>query len=183
MLIDVKITEFKFKKIIIIDRDDTLIYDKGPLQSINNIEFTPESIEFLKFAADLHYGLIMVTNQSVIGKKIKKRGEVEEINNQIDLILQSYGCRLCCVVMCPHTIHENCRCRKPGNLMIEKAFEISGAEKSKSLVIGNSWVDYMAALESNVNCYIYKEKLIAGEIELPDSILFSSFIEIKTLLN
>jgi D-glycero-D-manno-heptose 1,7-bisphosphate phosphatase len=183
MLIDSKVINARFDKILIVDRDDTIIYDKGESQSINNIEFIPDSINFLAQAYQLNYGIFMVTNQSVIGKGLKEYKDVKEINDRIDLELKKNGGKLSCVIICPHKIENNCECRKPKNLMYEKAFEISSAEKNKSFVIGNSWVDYVAAKKSKVKCHIYKKRLILGEVKVPSNALFENHLEILSLLN
>ena len=62
-------------KALFLDRDGTVIIDQGYLNDPEGVEFLPGAMDALKEAESLGYKLVIITNQSGIG-----RGLVQEIN-------------------------------------------------------------------------------------------------------
>ncbi len=56
-------------KAIFLDRDGTIIIDKGYLYKISDLEFIPGSIEALKMLNDADFKLFIISNQSGIARE------------------------------------------------------------------------------------------------------------------
>ena len=53
------------------------------------------------------------------------------------------------IYFCPHLEKENCKCRKPGIGMIEKAmYDFPSIDVRNSFLIGDSWKDILAGSEA-----------------------------------
>jgi len=70
-------------KAIFLDRDGTMIVDKGYLNNIDEIEFFPNTIEALKNFLDLGFLLFIVSNQSMVGRGMATKEEALKINTEI----------------------------------------------------------------------------------------------------
>ena len=59
------------KKVIFLDRDGTIIKDKSYMYNIDDLDFFSRSIEGLLLLQELGFTLIIVSNQSGVGRKSK----------------------------------------------------------------------------------------------------------------
>ena len=89
-------------KYIIFDRDGTLIKHIRYLTKISGIEFLPGVVESLLKLKAAGYKFGIITNQSLIGRKIAKRSVVNKINSHIVKHLASQGIEINFVYICPH---------------------------------------------------------------------------------
>jgi D-glycero-D-manno-heptose 1,7-bisphosphate phosphatase len=64
------------------------------------------------------YRLLVITNQSVVGRGLLDLETLHTINRELDHRL---GHTLHGFFVCPHTPEAGCACRKPGTLLIEQA--------------------------------------------------------------
>jgi probable D,D-heptose 1,7-bisphosphate phosphatase len=58
----------KLRKIVFMDRDGTIHIDKVETHLIDDLEFSPDTVSFMQRVTSLGYDIIVVTNQSGIGK-------------------------------------------------------------------------------------------------------------------
>ena len=128
-------------KYIIFDRDGTLIKHIHYLTKISDIEFLPGVVEsLLKLkAADYKFGII--TNQSLIGRKIAKRSVVNEINLHIVKHFASQSIDFNFVYICPHEPSQECACRKPKIELGVKAIANFAINPHLSYMIGDAMTD------------------------------------------
>jgi D-glycero-D-manno-heptose 1,7-bisphosphate phosphatase len=64
------------------------------------------------------YRLLVITNQSVVGRGLLDIATLHSINRELDHRL---GNTLHGFYVCPHTPGAECACRKPGTLLIDQA--------------------------------------------------------------
>jgi len=128
-------------KVVVLDRDGTMVIDRGYLADPEGLEFTPTAPEALRWLYDRGYRLVVVTNQSGVGRGLFPIDRVEAMNARLHEMVESAGARLSKIYFCPHTPEENCDCRKPKlGLMERAAFELN-FDPRKSVVVGDQESD------------------------------------------
>lgn len=128
-------------RLVLIDRDGTINVERHYLSSPDQIELFSESAEAIKLLKDLGLPVVVVTNQSAIGRGYFDEARLEEIHERLHQVLKDAGASVDSVYFCPHTPDDLCECRKPLTEMANKAARDFGAELSKSFVIGDNVCD------------------------------------------
>ena len=140
--------EVTFKKLVIFDRDDTLIRDVPNLRSASDIDWLPGRLEFLKILSEECALIAMATNQSAIGRGLLSIEEFESISEVIRRQLKENGISLWGLVACPHMPHENCECRKPKAGLLDRLVEAAQQSDLEIFFVGNADSDMEAARAS-----------------------------------
>ncbi len=126
---------------IFIDRDDTLIYDVPYLNDPERVELTPGAAETLAALKKIGFLVIVVTNQSGIGRGILTVEQMEAVNARVLEKLSVKEASVDKIFFCPHRPDEGCSCRKPGTGMLEQACSEFDIDLSRSAVVGDSSAD------------------------------------------
>lgn len=129
---------------IFLDRDGTINVEKHYLHKIEDFEFLPGVIEGLKLLQDAGFLLIIVTNQSGIGRGYYSEEDFNVLTKWMMQILEQSGVKITQVYFCPHLpdamiekYRKDCDCRKPRLGMYLKAVEDYDIDLSQSYVIGD----------------------------------------------
>lgn len=141
-------------KLIIFDRDGTLIENIPYLSDPNQVQLKPEVAPTLKEIQNLGFQMVVATNQSGIGRKFLSESQVEKIHNEITKKLIKKGIILDEFIYCPHTPLNDCNCRKPKNGMIEEIIGIKKVHRSNVLFVGDMITDAIAASKSSVKSIV-----------------------------
>lgn len=124
------------KRYVLLDRDGTIIVDKHYLDDPDQIEFLPQAIEGLKRMQEAGFGLVIVTNQSGIGRGYFTPQRLNEIHHRLTQKLQQHDINLDGIYTCPHT--PDCTvCRKPATGLAEQAAKDLGFTLEEAVVIGD----------------------------------------------
>jgi D-glycero-D-manno-heptose 1,7-bisphosphate phosphatase len=127
---------------VFIDRDGTIIHDADYCSDPQQVRLLPRIAEALKRLKSQGFKLIIITNQSGIGRgffSLEQYRAVEaEILRQLgnDLVDATY--------FCPHLPDNGCDCRKPAAGMILQAAREHRVDLRRSFLIGDK--------ESDVQC-------------------------------
>jgi L-threonylcarbamoyladenylate synthase len=121
---------------IFLDRDGTLIEDRGYLRSPAEVVFHEDTFSALEKLKD-HFLLFIITNQSGIGLGIVTPEEVEEVNRSIVSRLAHAGVTISAVYTCPHTREQGCDCYKPKPFFLETAARHFRIDLSRSFAVGD----------------------------------------------
>jgi len=121
---------------IFLDRDGTLIEDRGYFQSLSDIGFYPDTFSALRQIKD-RYLLFIVTNQAGIGLGVLSHEDVERINNHIVKTLAQEGVTISRVYYCPHNRGQGCECIKPNPYFVLEAAREFDLDLSRSFSIGD----------------------------------------------
>ena len=96
------------------------------------------------------FKLILISNQSGIGRGYLTWQELEEVHQRMVSLLSQYGVCLTGHYYCPHSPQENCMCRKPSSQMILRAADEFHLDVESSFMIGDTEVDMLAG--RNAGC-------------------------------
>ena len=129
------------RRAIILDRDGTIIVDHGYLDDPGKVEFLPGALEGLREWHALGHPLIVVSNQSGIGRGVLTIARVLEINARMQQLLHAAGAPLDGIYFCPHSPTDGCDCRKPGSRLVEEAAAELSFEPADAVVIGDKSSD------------------------------------------
>jgi len=128
------------KQAIFLDRDGTMIKDKGFLSEPSKVAFYSFTVKALKLLQK-KFELFIVTNQCGIANGIISKNEVERVNGFIIDTLAEKGIDIKACYVCPHAIDAGCKCRKPQTFFAEEAAAEYGLNLSRSYVIGDHLSD------------------------------------------
>jgi histidinol-phosphate phosphatase family protein len=91
----------------------------------------------LRRLGGLGLGLIVVTNQSDVGRGLFSHERLAEIHARLESLLADEGVRLAGIYSCPHHPDVGCACRKPRTGMLERAACEHGFESRRAFVVGD----------------------------------------------
>lgn len=131
-------------KAIFLDRDGTINAEKNYLYRIEDFDFLPGVIDGLKLLQDNGYLLIIITNQSGIGRGYYTEEDFNILNDWMISTLKSKGVNISKVYYCPHLIDAkidkyriDCDCRKPKLGLYKNAINDFDIDISLSYAIGD----------------------------------------------
>lgn len=171
------------KRFILLDRDGTLIVHKPYLSHPDQVELIPGVIEALKKFRKMGLGIVIVTNQSGVGRGYFDLKTLEKIHQKLIDLLIKEGLYLDDIYFCPHTPEDNCLCRKPKVELINIAAEKHQFNPKLSFIVGDNKSDIELGrnigaktilVRSGYGREVEKELLpdyvVNGLLEIPDII-------------
>jgi D-sedoheptulose 7-phosphate isomerase len=133
------------RRAVFLDRDGVINQNRSDyVKSWDEFAFLPEVFDALRMLASSPLAIVIVTNQSAIGRNIVTQSGVEEINRRMVEQVQQRGGRIDGVYFCPHRPEDRCRCRKPAPGLLLDAAGLMGIDLAHSYVIGDSLDDLRA---------------------------------------
>ena len=109
-------------KWVFLDRDGVVNRDSDAyVKRWEEFAFLPRSLDALRLLAEHGLPVVVVTNQSAIGRGLTPESEVARIHTRMTAAVEKVGGRIRAVYYCPHAQRDGCRCRKPRPGMVEQA--------------------------------------------------------------
>lgn len=136
------------RKAAFIDRDGTINEDVGYLSRVEDLRifpFTAEAIRQLKQSESL---VIVVTNQSGIGRGYYDIDAMHAIHTKMN---EELGGMIDAFYYCPHAPDAGCKCRKPSTGMIEQALTDFEIDMEGSWMIGDKAIDVLTGKNAVIN--------------------------------
>ncbi len=131
-------------KAIFLDRDGTINVEKHYLYKISDFEFLPNVVDALRKLQRAGYLLIIVTNQSGIGRGYYTEDDFQKLNDWMVSTLKEQGVTIADVYYCPHLpdaqvleYRKECNCRKPKLGMYKQAILDYNIQIGQSYAIGD----------------------------------------------
>lgn len=135
---------------VFLDRDGTLNEDRGYVTSPEQLLLFSGVSEALARLNQLGVRVILVTNQSAIGRGMMTTHDLQHIHQKLAGLLRAHGGRIDEIYVCPHRPDEGCACRKPHVAMIKQAAERFSLDMSQSFFVGDKCSDLEAAHKAGV---------------------------------
>jgi rfaE bifunctional protein nucleotidyltransferase chain/domain len=136
--------------LVLLDRDGTLIRDVPFLHDPAKVEILPGVIEGLLKLQAAGLQLAIVTNQQGIGLGYYSAQDFIAVNQRLLRGLGAHGIRISKIYFCPHSLGEQCSCRKPATGMIVRAMRDFGVAAGQTFMMGDSDDDIQAG--ANAGC-------------------------------
>ncbi len=129
------------KRFVALDRDGTIIVEREYLADPKGVELLPGSLAGLKKMRQLGLGLIVVSNQSGIGRGYFDLNALEAVNAEMKRQLSAGGVKLDGIYFCPHLPEDDCICRKPRPGLLARAAHELGFDIAQMFVVGDKACD------------------------------------------
>ena len=121
---------------VFLDRDGTLIEDRGDLFLPEQVVFFSDTISSLQRLQE-HFDLFIVTNQPGVAGGTLSAQDVARVNSHIISRLAESGVRIVATYVCPHDRTDGCLCIKPKPYFLRKAERDHCIDLQHSFVIGD----------------------------------------------
>lgn len=132
------------EKAVFLDRDGTINVEKHYIYKIEDFEFLPGALEGLRLLQDAGYLLIIITNQSGIGRGYYTEDDFWHLNEWMVDKMKETGIRVNKIYYCPHhpdacvdKYRMTCMCRKPSLGMYKQAIADFNINIARSWAIGD----------------------------------------------
>ncbi len=132
---------------VFLDRDGTIIKDKGYINSVSDVEFYDFTFSSLRTLAS-YFKLFIVTNQAGIAQGLISFEQLEAIHNFILDKLRNEGIKIEKIYTCPHSAEDKCGCRKPEIKSVIDATKEFNIDLQRSYVIGDHLSDALLGVNS-----------------------------------
>jgi D-glycero-D-manno-heptose 1,7-bisphosphate phosphatase len=133
---------------VFLDRDGTITDEVGYINHISRAKVYPYAPEAVRMLKSTGLPVIIVTNQSGVGRGYFTEEIVGQVHKMVQETLQAAGTSIDAFYHCPHhpsatvaAYRQECRCRKPGTGMPEEAAERFGIDLGASYVVGDTYRD------------------------------------------
>lgn len=134
-----------------LDRDGTINVDTHYPRLPEEVTLAPGAAAAIARLNAVGLPVIVVSNQSGIGRGLVTVDEYERVHARFGALLAAEGARIDATYICPHAPAESpdspaCECRKPGTLLYRNAAADHALDLARSWYIGDRWRDVAPAL-------------------------------------
>ena len=140
--------------VVVLDRDGTIVVDHGYLADPDRLEFLPGAAEGLRWLWERGYRVVVITNQSGVGRGLFSVAQIEVMNARLHAMVEAAGAKLTKIYFCPHTPDANCACRKPNLALMEQAATELNFNPRSSVVVGDKDSDIEFALRAGARAIL-----------------------------
>jgi D-glycero-D-manno-heptose 1,7-bisphosphate phosphatase len=126
---------------VFLDRDGTINEDFGFVHEVERFKFIPGSIEGLQLISRKGYKVIVVTNQSGIGRGYYTEEDFRRVKEYMLEELAKHYITIDHIYYCPHNPKDKCECRKPKVKFIKEAEKRFNLDLQKCYVVGDKTAD------------------------------------------
>ena len=139
---------------VFLDRDGTLNEDPGFLTSAADLRLLPGVTTALARLKAAGARLVVVTNQSGVGRGFLTLKDLEAIHARLEGLLEEGDAPLDAIYFCPHHPDDGCRCRKPATGMVDRAVSELQVDLKKAYLIGDHASDIQLAKTAGVKAIL-----------------------------
>jgi D-glycero-D-manno-heptose 1,7-bisphosphate phosphatase len=142
---------------IFVDRDGVLNVNRADyVKTPAEVEFIPGALAAVARATRAGWPVVVITNQSIIGRGLVPAAVVAEINAHIQQAVEAAGGRLAGIYLCPHAPSDPCDCRKPLPGLLRQAAAALQLDLGRSLMIGDAVSDAQAGLAAGAQAMLVR---------------------------
>ncbi len=111
------------------------------MNHISRFRILPRVADSIRRLNEAGFPVIVVTNQSGVGRGHFPESLVHAVHEVMVRQLQQAGARLDAIYYCPHISADSCDCRKPKTGMLERAAREHALDLLRSFVVGDRHAD------------------------------------------
>ena len=159
---------------VFLDRDGTLIEERGYLDRLDLLTIFPWTGDALRLLKRAGYATVVVTNQAAISRGIIDEPFLATVHREMDARLAPSGGTIDRYYFCPHSAEatldryrQSCRCRKPAPGMIEQACREMDLDAHRSVMVGDRWLDVGCGQAAGTRAVLVRTGHGAHEAEAP----------------
>jgi len=131
---------------VFLDRDGVINRDSPSyVKSWAEFEFLPGSLEAIAALTRAGLAVIVVTNQSGVGRGLMGEADLADIHRRMAAAVEAAGGRIAAIYHCPHLPDAGCACRKPSPAMVEEAARTHHLDLTSSFFVGDREKDIRCA--------------------------------------
>jgi D-glycero-D-manno-heptose 1,7-bisphosphate phosphatase len=139
-------TDEMIKRYVFLDRDGVINKDSPDyVKSWAEFDFLPGSIEAIRLLAEHGFTVIVITNQSIINRKMAALDDLEFTHSMMKKAVREAGGEITDIFFCPHKPEDYCACRKPEPGLILEASRKYRIDTEDSVMVGDSAKDIECA--------------------------------------
>lgn len=132
---------------VFLDRDGVLNENRADyVRSWEQVVILPGVFEAMQRLAASPFVVVVVTNQSAVGRGLLTEETLAAIHQGIVREVQQAGGRIDAVYACPHRPEDGCTCRKPQPGMLLQAAQDLDIDLERSYLVGDAVSDMEAAV-------------------------------------
>ena len=158
-------------KCAFLDRDGVINQDKGYISKISNFKIFPGVGKAINLLNKKKYLVIIITNQSGIGRGLIKIKELKKLHTYLKKKIRKDDGKIDDIFYCPFhpkfgkgKYKKKSNDRKPGDGMIRKAIKKRKIDTKNSFMIGDKVSDKLAAKKANIKFFYKKNKNLNTQI-------------------
>jgi D-glycero-D-manno-heptose 1,7-bisphosphate phosphatase len=167
---------------LFLDRDGTVIEECGYLADPALVRVLPGAAAALAALASEGWKLIVVSNQSGVGRGLITPGQMEAVQRRFLDLMKSQGVPIADSYICPHVPEDRCNCRKPSPSLLRRAAVEHGLDLAASYMIGDREGDILCGRNAACSTIWLRNAMFPVPPDLP-TFIANDWTEIRTLLN
>ena len=153
-------------KAIFLDRDGTLIEDKDYLSNPDEVVIYPGATDALRKLSRAGFKLVIVTNQSGVGRGYFTLADVENVHRHLLDQLECQGVLIDKIYVAPEAPDQASRGRKPSPQFLFDARDELGIDLTRSYMIGDKLIDLACGWNAGVKRSILVRTGYGAKIEV-----------------
>lgn len=158
------------RRALFLDRDGTVIEECGYLGDPALVRVLPGAAAALAAFASQGWKLIVVSNQSGVGRGLITPRQMEEVQRRFLEVMQRNGVPITASYVCTHAPEECCECRKPSPFLLRRAAAEHALDLSASWMIGDREGDILCGRNAACSTIWLRNDMFSVPEDLPDFI-------------
>tara|TARA_X000000950_G_scaffold231492_1_gene280051 strand:- start:1820 stop:2335 length:516 start_codon:yes stop_codon:yes gene_type:complete len=162
----------KKNKCVFLDRDGVINIDRGYISKVSDFKIYPGVGKAINLLNKKNYLVIIITNQSGVGRGLIKLNELKLIHSFLKKNISKYNAKINDIFFCPYhpkfgkgKYKKKSNDRKPGDGMIRKAIKKWKINTNTSFMVGDKISDKLAAKKAKIKFFYKKEKNLNTQIK------------------
>jgi D-glycero-D-manno-heptose 1,7-bisphosphate phosphatase len=168
---------------IFLDRDGVIIENRPDyVRTRDDVSIYPQALDALVSIRESPHKIVIVTNQSAIGRGLMSHEAAQAINSYLISIIEAAGGRIDGIFMCPHAPDQECYCRKPNPGLILEAAQSLSIDLQRSLMVGDALSDILAGHSAGIpQLILVRTGRGIDQLNLPQASELPPFLTFDTL--
>ncbi len=157
---------------VFLDRDGTVIEDRDYLRDPDGVRLLPGADRAIARLAKAKVPVVIVTNQSGIGRGYFSEAEYQAVHQRVDALITAAGGTVLATYHCPHSpeLAPPCDCRKPAGGLFRRAARDHDLDMGRSYYVGDRLRDLEAGFLAGGRCFLLRGIHSAPRRPIPSTI-------------